>query len=161
MQADDDGELHPVGYYSKKLSDAQHQYTVTTRELLAIVETLRHWRFVLLGAPGGLTIHCDHRPLSFMRSVEPLGDMHARWRGTLEEFPFEVVHRPGTSMGPADALSRRDDHADPSTLGATLKGKAVPLPADNDSIPSCMRIGQKCAYADLPPCPFPPQWKSI
>ena len=156
MQPDDDGELHPVGYFSKKLSDAQQKYTVTARELLAIVESFKHWRYDLLGAPGGqLVVHCDHRPLSFMRSVEPLSDMHARWQGVIEEMPFTIVHRPGTSMGPADALSRRDDHADNETRGASMRGKSVPLPDDLDSIPSSLQVGSRCEYFDLPRSPMP------
>jgi len=156
MQPDENGDLHPVGYFSKKLSDAQQKYTVTARELLAIVESFKHWRYDLLGAQGGpLEVHCDHRPLSYMRTVEPLSDMHARWQGVIEEMPFTIVHRPGTSMGPADALSRRDDHADGDTKGATLRGKTVPLPEDIESIPSSFAIGERCEYATLPPVPIP------
>ena len=156
MQPGETGELHPVGYFSKKLSDAQQKYTVTARELLAIVESFKHWRYDLLGAQGGpLEVHCDHRPLSYMRSVEPLSDMHARWQGVIEEMPFTIVHRPGTSMGPADALSRRDDHADDETKGATMRGKSIPLPEDLETIPSALQIGDKCDYSALPSVPMP------
>ena len=151
MQPGDSGDLHPVGYFSRKLNDAQQKYTVTARELLAIVESFKHWRYDLIGAQAGpVTVHCDHRPLSYMRSVEPLSDMHARWQGVIEEIPFTIVHKPGTSMGPADALSRRADHADGETQGAVLKGKTIALPDDIDSIPSNLQVGEKCFYKDLP-----------
>uniref|UniRef100_A0A3B1IQA4 Gypsy retrotransposon integrase-like protein 1 n=1 Tax=Astyanax mexicanus TaxID=7994 RepID=A0A3B1IQA4_ASTMX len=41
-----------------------------------------------------------------MRFREPEGQL-ARWISRLQEFSFEVVHRPGRSHGTADALSRR------------------------------------------------------
>ena len=51
QQKDDNGDLHPVSYYSRKFSPAEINYDVHDKELLAIVETFRehcHW---LLGSP--------------------------------------------------------------------------------------------------------------
>ena len=39
----------PIAFYSRKLNDAQTRYTTTERELLAIVETLKEFRNILLG----------------------------------------------------------------------------------------------------------------
>ena len=150
MQPSDDGLLHPVGYFSRKLSEAQQRYTVTARELLAITEALRFWKIELHGCVGGLTIYSDHRPLSYLRSVQPLGDMHARWLQTIESIPFTLVHKPGTSMGPADTLSRRSDLADPVTGGAAIRGQARVLPDFPDDIELLMSEGQSCASELIP-----------
>ena len=149
MQPGESGTLHPVGYFSRKLSAAQQRYTVTARELLAITEALRFWRTELHGCCK-LTVHTDHRPLSYLRSVQPLGDMHARWLQTIESVPFDLVHKPGFSMGPADTLSRRSDYADSETGGAAVKGRAVPLPDSPDDILSLMQPGDVCHSTELP-----------
>jgi len=41
---------HPVAFYSRKLSPAECNYDVPDREMLAIVESMRHWRHYLEGA---------------------------------------------------------------------------------------------------------------
>ena len=40
---------HPIAFYSGKLNPTQTRYTTTKRKLLAIVETLKEYRNILLG----------------------------------------------------------------------------------------------------------------
>ncbi len=37
----------PIAFFSRKLSDAQHRYSVTNIELLAIVKTLKEFKGML------------------------------------------------------------------------------------------------------------------
>jgi hypothetical protein len=46
-QIGDDGREHVIAYYSKSLSKQQRQYCVTRRELLAIVQAVRHFHHYL------------------------------------------------------------------------------------------------------------------
>ena len=39
----------PIAFYSRKLNPAQTRYTTTEKELLAIVETLKEFKNILLG----------------------------------------------------------------------------------------------------------------
>jgi hypothetical protein len=53
----------PLAFYSRKLTDPQTRYTVTELELLAIVETLREYKCILLGHL--ITIYTEHKNLTF------------------------------------------------------------------------------------------------
>lgn len=41
------GKLKPVAYHSRKFNAAECNYNTTERELLAIVDSCRHWRHYL------------------------------------------------------------------------------------------------------------------
>ena len=43
-QADDAGVIHPVAYFSKKMTPAQCNYPIYDKELLAVVPALEEWR---------------------------------------------------------------------------------------------------------------------
>jgi hypothetical protein len=53
----------PIAFYSQKLNPAQTRYTTTERELLAIVETLKEYRNVLLGHT--IRVYTDHQNLTY------------------------------------------------------------------------------------------------
>ena len=93
----------PIAYYSRKLNPAQTRYTTTERELLAIVETLKEFRNILLGQQ--IKVYTDHKNLTYKNfNCERV----MRWRLILEEFGPELVYLPGEKNVVADALSRLD-----------------------------------------------------
>ncbi|QRV81327.1 Transposon Tf2-1 polyprotein [Ceratobasidium sp. AG-Ba] len=111
-QRGDDGYLHPVAYLSKSYNDAQRNYDTANKELLAIVESLKHWRIYLEGTILPVTVFTDHRNLERWKNAETFNRRHARWHMELASFNFEIHYRPGKMSNKPDALSRRHDHED-------------------------------------------------
>jgi hypothetical protein len=104
-QIQEDGTEKVVAYYSRCLSNAERNYCVTRRELLAIVEALRHWRHYVTGKE--ITVRSDHSSLSWLKKFkEPEGQM-ARWLEKLSEFKMTIEYRRGSEATNADGLSRR------------------------------------------------------
>ncbi len=51
----------PIAFFSRKLSDTQHKYSVTEIELLAIVKSLKEFRGMLWGQ--NINVFTDHTNL--------------------------------------------------------------------------------------------------
>ncbi|QRW01159.1 Retrotransposable element Tf2 protein [Ceratobasidium sp. AG-Ba] len=111
-QRGEDGYLHPVAYLSKSYNDAQRNYDTANKELLAIVESLKHWRIYLEGTILPVTVFTDHRNLERWKNAETFNRRHARWHMELASFNFEIHYRPSKMSNKPDALSRRHDHED-------------------------------------------------
>ena len=100
-----DGQERVVAYASRLLTAPEKNYCVTRRELLAIVYFIKQFRPYLLGKK--FLIRTDHAALRWLRNMpEPIGQQ-ARWLEQLEEYDFEIEHRPGKRHANADAMSRR------------------------------------------------------
>jgi hypothetical protein len=93
----------PVAYYSRKLNPAQQNYTTIEKELLSIVETLRKYRSMLLGAR--IRVCTDHKNLTHKLTAFQTQRV-LRWRLLLDEFDCSFTYKDGPSNVVADALSR-------------------------------------------------------
>jgi hypothetical protein len=79
----------PIAFFSQKLSNAQHKYSVTKIELLAIVETLKEFKGMLWGQQ--IKVSTDHSNL--MRDALGLtSDRVYRWQLLLEEYGPKTVY---------------------------------------------------------------------
>lgn len=110
QQPDDDGRLHPVGYFSRKLTPAEINYEVYDKELLAVVESFRDMRAWLHGTTQPVSVVSDHKNLEYFMSSRVLNRRQARWSIFLSEFNFRLVWGPGLK-NVADSPSRRPDFA--------------------------------------------------
>jgi len=102
----EDGKLHPVSFISRKLSQAELNYDVNDEEMLAIVFSLRKWRYLLQGAEYKTIIYSDHQNLTYFKTAVSLNRRQARWAEELQSYLFDLFYRKGSSIQKADALSR-------------------------------------------------------
>ena len=105
-----DNKWHPCAYLSKGLNDVECNYDVHDKEMLSIMRALEAWRHYLEGTKHKFKIWTDHHNLQYFMEAKKLNHRQARWSLYLSRFDFTIVHKAGTSMGKADALSRRTDH---------------------------------------------------
>jgi hypothetical protein len=108
-QTDDKG-LRPVAFASRGLHDAELNYPIHDKELLAIVYALTEWRHYLEGLSITFVVLSDHRSLEYFLSTKDLNRRQARWSELLAGFNFKITYRPGVKSGKPDALSRRPDY---------------------------------------------------
>ena len=99
-----DGQEHVVAFASRVLSKAERKYSVTRKELLAVIVFIHHFRPYLLGRR--FVLRTDHSSLLWLKNFKDPEGQLARWLEQLEQYTFEVVHRKGSSHGNGDALSR-------------------------------------------------------
>lgn len=109
MQCEDE-KWRPCAYYSKSLSEVERNYDIHDKELLGIIRALENWRQYLEGASHKIEIWSDHKNLQYFMTTKKLNRRQAHWALYLTRFNFELINKPGASMGKADALSRRPDH---------------------------------------------------
>ena len=102
-----DGEWHPVAYYSKTMVEAELNYPIHDKEMLAIVSSLQHWRVHLEGTPERIQVVSDHKALEYFMTTKALTARQARWAEMLSRFNFQIMYKPG-STNCADALTRRE-----------------------------------------------------
>lgn len=100
----DDGLMHPVMYHSKKTSPTESKLHSFELETLAIVYCLQRFRIYLFGLRFKIVTDCNS--LKHTLEKREVNCKIARWSMFLEQFDFEIVHRPGARMQHADALSR-------------------------------------------------------
>jgi hypothetical protein len=104
MQKYDKNWFRPVYHASRRLSKAERNYSTTEREALGMIYSVTKFRHYLLSKR--FTFHVDHSALLYLVSKASLTGKLARWTLLLQEYEFDIVHRPGAQHVVADYLSR-------------------------------------------------------
>src|SRR5882762_1897438 len=109
-QCSSDGLWHPVAFMSQSFIEAEQNYDIYDRELLAIIKALQEWRHYLEGSPHQLEILSDHKNLEVFCHASKLSYCQAHWAEFLSRFSFTIQHISGKKAGKPDALSCRPNH---------------------------------------------------
>lgn len=126
LQQAADSNWHPVAFFSKSLSEAEYNYKIYDKELLAIMFALEEWRQYLLGAHQKFEIWLDHHNLTDVQEACKLNRHQARGFTDMQEYNFTLLHKPGGMMGRPDVLSREAGHE----RGVNDNQAAVPLKSE-------------------------------
>ncbi|XP_033637865.1 uncharacterized protein K02A2.6-like [Asterias rubens] len=119
-----DGTEHPIAYASRSLSPPERNYSQLDKEGLAMVFGVKKFHQYVYGRK--FVISTDHKPLLGLlgegRMIPPMASSRIqRWALTLSAYDYQLVYKPGSLNGNADALSRLPLPHTPSH---------VPVPAD-------------------------------
>lgn len=109
-QLDAEGKMHPVAFHSRKFNPAELNYDIYDKEMLAIVDSLEHYRHLFEGLGQQITIYSDHHNLLWFTETKVYNRRQARWAEKLAKYDFVIHFRPGAQGGKPDALSRRPDY---------------------------------------------------
>jgi hypothetical protein len=71
-QLGDNGKPHLIMFYSRKLIQAELNYDIHNKELLAIVVAFKVWKVYLEGAKHTIIIKTDHKNLTFFTTIKEL-----------------------------------------------------------------------------------------
>ena len=132
-QLHEDGEWHPVAYFSKTMAPAELNYQIHDKEMLAVIRSLSQWRAELQGSDSRIKILTDHKALEYFMTTKQLTSRQARWAEVLSQFFFTIAYRPGRKNELADALSRREQDVGPQDkIKAEIRNKPLLQPDQLD-----------------------------
>ena len=99
----------PLAFFSRPFAARHIKLAAYERELIGLVQAVRHWRPYLWGRR--FLVRTDHYSLKFLLDQRLSTMPQHQWISKLFGFDFTVEYRPGRLNSAADALSRHDEEA--------------------------------------------------
>ncbi|GFX89472.1 hypothetical protein TNCV_483071 [Trichonephila clavipes] len=155
LQQFEAGNWKPISFFSKKLTDAQKNYSTYVKELLGIYHCVKKFKHLLEGQ--NFVIYTDHKPITyaFHQKNEKASPRQLRHLQYISQFSANICHIEGQDNLVADAFSRieaitvidYDTIADKQTQDAELQQ----LMRSNSSVKfkSCTLPSGKTLWCDI------------
>lgn len=86
-------ELQPLGFYSKRITDTQRRYSTYDRELLAIYQSIKFFKYMICNC----IIYTDHKPLilAFQQKPDKASPRQLRHLDFIGQFSTDLRHVSG------------------------------------------------------------------
>src|SRR5262249_32750849 len=105
QKADDNDQIHPLAFESRKLQPAERNYSPYDGELLALVHCLKIFRPYLLDRE--IILHSDQKALHWLLTQRTLTRCQQRWLDEFQAYDLTIEWIPGSQNTIADILSHR------------------------------------------------------
>ncbi len=99
--------LHPISYFSKKMSPAERNYGIGNKELLAIVYCFEEWHLYLERSRYAVQVFTDHLNLQQFITKIALNQRQIRSSLLLANYNFKIQFRQVKSNTKANPFTRR------------------------------------------------------
>ena len=94
-----------MGYFSRKSLPYQRKYSVSEKELLAIIEATEYWHHNLYGRH--FTIKTDHKPLKYLNSHKKINTRIMNWAMRLNQYDYSIEYIKGENNVEAVLLGQQ------------------------------------------------------
>jgi hypothetical protein len=123
-------EGHLVAFFSRPVAPRHRSLAAYERELIGLVQAVRHWRPYLWGQR--FIVKTDHYSLKYLLDQRLTTIPQRHWVDKLLGFDFSVEYRSGATNVVTDALSRRDNE----------EGEVMAISAPRFDFIECLRHAQ-------------------
>ena len=106
-QMGENGLLHPVAYFAKRITPAKYYYEIYDKEFLAIICYFEKWRPELENTGLPVKVLTDHKELEYFMTTKKLTPRQVRWAKFLSEFNFVISYQSGKKNDKVDTLTRK------------------------------------------------------
>jgi len=142
-----------VAFHSRKFQPAEINYEIHDKELLAIVDSFKHWRRYCEEATHQVQVFSDLQNLEYFTRTKVLNRQQARWAQELAGIDFRIYYHPGTQNRKPNALSRRTEYR-PEKRGVENQPITTVLRKNHFTEPNRQGLTFICSSARLASLPM-------
>lgn len=98
------GKEKMIHTFSKVLDKCQTNYSISEKELLAIIKAFEHFKYYLIGRK--FILRSDHKALEYLSTTKNENSRLLRWSLKMQEYKYDFEYIKGET-NPADGISRQ------------------------------------------------------